>query len=295
MALDPKVKPLLERLSKVVAPREDPSEFRRVRNQLFVSLYPRREAGNVEDTSFQGRNGEVKMRIYKGGRGIALYFHGGGFVYGNLDTHDNICRLISSLSGVTLVAVDYRLAPEHKFPAPVIDAEDALDWVISSEAKLDNSKIGLIGDSAGGNLAAVLSQERRDKVKFQALIYPVTDFKDDSGSMREFASGYFLTADTMKWYNAQYLREGDEEDPRASPIRGKLNGLPRALVVTAEYDPLRDQGEKYAQALKEAGNEAVSVRYGGMIHGFVSFYPFLDPGMEAIVHVAGSLRRWLGE
>nr|WP_308417957.1 alpha/beta hydrolase [Metallosphaera hakonensis] len=220
-----------------------------------------------------------------------VYYHGGGFVFGSVESYDGLVRLLSKESGMTVLSVGYRLAPEHKYPTPVNDAWDALLWL--RENYLKEEKVCVAGDSAGGNLAAVVSQIDRDKgqgiIKCQALIYPAVNMVDNSPSTREYGDGYFLTRDLMYWFGSAYFSSGREAiQPYASPAFGKLENLPPALMITAEYDPLRDQGETYHHMLREAGNESVLVRYMGMIHGFVSFYQWVRAGRDAISQVAGT-------
>jgi Esterase/lipase len=254
----------------------------------------------VEDFNVAVKNGEIKVRVYtpgdKGPFPIIVYYHGGGFVFGSIETHDNVCRLLSRLSRSIVVSVDYRLAPENKFPVAVEDSYEALKWVANNAGKIegDSSRICVAGDSAGGNLAAVMSIIDRDKkeglIKFQALIYPATDMLDRSPSLFEFSEGYFLTLEAINWFGRQYLKGiEDALNPHASPMRAELRGLPESLIITAEYDPIRDQGETYAHILKINGNKVTSIRYNGMIHGFISLYNLVQSGREAIANIAGSV------
>jgi len=207
---------------------------------------------------------------------------------------------LANLSGAVVVSVDYRLAPEHKFPAAVEDAYDAAKWVADNYDKLgvDNGKIAVAGDSAGGNLAAVTAIMARDRgesfVKYQVLIYPAVNLTGSPTVSRVEYSGpeyVILTADIMAWFGRQYFsKPQDALSPYASPIFADLSNLPPALVITAEYDPLRDEGELYAHLLKTRGVRAVAVRYNGVIHGFVNFYPILEEGREAISQIAASIK-----
>ena len=210
---------------------------------------------------------------------LLVYYHGGGFLYGDLDTHDNVCRILCRHAGAHVLAVDYRLSPEHPFPAAVEDARAALRWAYVNAERLgaDPSRIGVGGDSAGGNLAAVTSQlaanDGGPAPVLQLLIYPVTDFTIRRRSRELFGDGFLLTNAEMDWFEANYLGPGSPQasDPRASPLLATdLSGLPPAFVVTAAFDPLRDEGEAYARALQDAGTPATLRRFPGFIHGFIN-------------------------
>ena len=232
---------------------------------------------------------------------VLVFFHGGGWVIGDLETHDVLCRQLTAGSGVSVVSVDYCLAPEHKFPAAVDDAWAATRWVVAhaGELAVDASRLAVGGDSAGGNLAAVVALLARGKgapaIAVQVLIYPVADLVGETRSYRDFAEGYLLTREGMRWFIAHYLTaEAEAVDWRASPLRAQsLAGLPPALIVTAGFDPLRDEGEAYAERLREAGVRVDSVCYGGMIHGFVPMGRLLDTAGRAISLIAGSLSQAL--
>jgi acetyl esterase len=204
-----------------------------------------------------------------------LFLHGGGFVIGDLDTHDLACRTIADHSRAVVVSLDYRLAPEHPFPAAVEDTLVAADWMVEHTAELGGDhRTAVAGDSAGGNLAAVTAQHLRDQgydLTAQLLIYPVTEMGADTASFRDNAEGYFLDAETMLWFGAQYAGPAgvDPSDPRLSPRLGDLAGLAPAVVVTAQFDPLRDDGDGYARALADAGVRVEHRRFAGLIHGFV--------------------------
>ena len=197
--------------------------------------------------------------------GTVVFFHGGGHVIGDLDTHDNQARLLCRESGARVLSVPYRLAPEHRWPAAVEDALTGADWAVENLP----GPFALAGDSAGGNLAAIVAQERRERFVAQLLVYPNVDARDDDGlypSRVENGEGYYLTREDMRWFHDHY--GGDPDDPRRSPILGDLAGLPGAVVVTAGYDPLRDEGDAYADALHAAGVEVVHMRESALIHGF---------------------------
>jgi acetyl esterase len=260
------------------------------------------ELPKVEDLGFHGPDGAVPIRIYSPDRvspsPALVYFHGGGWVVCDLDTHDVICRAIARRSGAVVISVDYRLAPEHKFPAAVIDCYAATKWVAANAEHLgiDPRRIAVGGDSAGGNLAAVVSLQSRDEagphIALQVLVYPVTDLSSfATPSYREFAEGYGLTAPEMEWFRAQYLaRPEDARCFHASPLLAPdLHGLPPALVITAECDPLRDEGEAYAKRLEGAGVPVRYTCYAGMIHPFFSLSGGVAQAREAIAEVAAAV------
>ena len=266
------------------------------------------QIGMVRDLTADGPLGPIPLRVYRPAGvpastplAVLVFFHGGGWVIGDLETHDVLCRQLTAGSGVSVVSVDYRLAPEHKFPAAVDDAWAATRWVVAhaGELAVDASRLAVGGDSAGGNLAAVVALLARDKgapaIAVQVLIYPVTDLVGETRSYRDFAEGYLLTREGMRWFIAHYLTaEAEAVDWRASPLRAQsLAGLPPALIVTAGFDPLRDEGEAYAERLRDAGVRVDSVCYGGMIHGFVPMGRLLDTAGRAISLIAGSLSQAL--
>jgi acetyl esterase len=250
-----------------------------------------------------GGGPDVPVRIYTpagGGPFPALaWYHGGGWVVGNLETADPTARHLAVETGCVVVSVDYRLAPEAKFPAAADDCYAATKWIAdnASEINVDLSRIAVGGDSAGGNLAASVSLMARDRggpsIVFQALIYPVTERDFSTASYRENADGYLLTLDAMKWYWDHYLKsDADSSDPYAAPAAAKdLRGLPPALVITAAFDPLRDEGEAYARRLQGAGVPTACSRYDGMIHGFYGMSAVIDKGKQAISETAAALRR----
>lgn len=254
----------------------------------------------VENRAIPGPAGEIPVRIYTpAGSGpfpVLVFFHGGGWVICNLDTHDGQCRDLCNGAGCVVVSVDYRLAPEHKFPAAPEDCYAATQWAAGHAAEIngDPARLAIAGDSAGGNLTAVVAQMARNhggpKLVFQLMIYPATDFTFQGASLKENADGYFLTADDMDWFSNHYLRsEADRKNPMASPLLAdNLSNLPPALIITAQYDPLRDEGEAYGQRLKEAGVPVTISRYDGMIHGFFGF-PF-DKSKAAVAEASQALR-----
>jgi acetyl esterase len=257
----------------------------------------------AENVVIPGPGGDVPVRIYwpnaKGPRSAFIYFHGGGHVFGDLDTHDVIARNLCGGADVVVVAVDYRLAPEHKFPAAVEDAWAAYAWVREQGASLgiDPSRLAVGGDSAGGNLAAVVAIIARDAghvdIKLQVLIYPVTDYKLGSDSYNRFGEGYgVLTSGAMRWFHEHYLRgAGDADDWRASPIKAQsLANLPPALIIAAQCDVLCDEGVDYAEALRAEGTKVERKEYAGMIHGFFGMTPAIDDAVRAQSDVSNALR-----
>ena len=245
--------------------------------------------------------GEIPVRIYqpRASRSlpVLVYFHGGGFVLGSLDSHDSVVRSLALGADCIVVSVDYRLAPEHRFPAGVDDSAAAVRWVHTHAAEIgaDPSRIAVGGDSAGGNLATVVALRMRDergpKLAAQLLVYPVTHLRAPiEGSMAVNGEGYFLRAIDMQWFEDMYLSQSDDAShSHASPLLAKdLGGLPPALVITAEFDPLRDQGEAYATRLREADVDCVHTRYSGAIHGFFGMPAAI--GRRAVAEAGAWLR-----
>ena len=232
---------------------------------------------------------------------LIVFFHGGGFVQGGLDSHDVACRLLAKHSGAQVLSVDYRLAPEHPFPAAVEDAGAALGWALDRAAELgaDRARIAVAGDSAGGNLAAVASVEATRSADgrapiLQLLIYPATDFASRSRSHELFEQGFLLVREDMDWFTTNYVGDADPEDPRLSVVRAPdLQGAPPAIVVTAGFDPLRDEGEAYAARLREAGVPVVLRRFPGLIHGFLNLTGISRSSRDAVIEVAGAARAML--
>jgi acetyl esterase len=301
--LDPQVAALLEQMAALGARPFNEMTPEEARAQMLANRgqQPVVPVEQVVDRTVLGLAGEIPVRIYtpagSGPLPVVVYFHGGGWVIGNIESHDATCRALANESGCIVVSVDYRLAPEHKFPAAAEDSYAATVW--AAEFGGDASRLAVAGDSAGGNLAAVVALMARDRggprIAFQLLVYPVTDFSFDRPSYSENAEGYLLSRDAMRWFWNHYLAEEAEGlHPHASPLRAEsLAGLPPALVLTAEFDPLRDEGEEYAAKLREAGVPADLVRYDGLIHGFFSFFQVIDRGGEAMRHAGGTLRSTL--
>jgi len=313
MSIDPQAQAVIDLAIKSGRPAYhtlSPKEARQLFRETRPASTPTPAAiGEVKNLTANGPGGPIPLRVYRPA-GVAadtklpvlVFFHGGGWVIGDLDTHDVQCRQITAEAGITVVAVDYRLAPEHKFPAAVDDAWAATRCVAThgSELGIDPQRLAVGGDSAGGNLAAVVALLARDStegpaIAFQVLVYPVTDLGSESKSYGDFAEGYSLTRESMRWFKNHYLKSAAEGDGwRASPLRAKsLAGLPPALVVTAGFDPLRDEGAAYAARLTDAGVRVDYVCYGGMIHGFMPMGRLIDTGNRAVSHVAASLRQAL--
>lgn len=267
------------------------------------------DVAEVRDLSCDGPHGAIPLRLYRpftqavapGGAPVLVYFHGGGWVIGDIATHDVVCRAIAQASGATVISVDYRLAPEHRFPAAFDDSLAATRWV-SKEAKalgVDASRLAVGGDSAGGNLAAAVALAARDEglpIAFQLLIYPATDMRRGHASHTTNGKGYLLEADTIRYYHDHYIDDvAHDLDWRASPLLAKSHAnLPPALVLTAGFDPLRDEGMDYARVLVEAGNRASYVCFERQIHGFITMGRLLDEAHTAIALCAAEMKRVLG-
>ncbi len=301
MTLDPQVKVLLDGLAALDAaplyqmtPDEARALYAEMKDPLEVPI------GKIEDRTLPGPGGDIPVRLYTpvAGGGSALpvlvYFHGGGWVIGDLETHDALCRSLANESGCKVMAVDYRLGPENPCPAAVEDAYACVEWVERNGAGvgIDVNSIGVGGDSAGGNLAAVvcqLSQARKGPaIRHQLLIYPVTDTDTDTSSYRSFGEGFFLEKATMEWFFDQYAGgEFDRTSPLIAPLQAtSFARLPPAYVVTAGHDVLRDEGMAYATALKAAGVETVLVDYPSMIHGFFNLQAMVDASRSAVADAA---------
>lgn len=247
----------------------------------------------------------VKCRLYRSSgttsAPLLIYYHGGGWVIGDLDTHDDICRKLARDARCSVIAVDYRLAPEHPAPAALDDCIAATRWIFANAKSLDvdAARIAIGGDSAGGNLAALVAMHAGVTPVFQLLVYPATDMRMDYPSHRENAQGYLLTADSMKWFIGHYLQGDDKKksDPLYSPILSDdalLKKSPPTLVITAEFDPLRDEGEAYAARLSAVGVPTSTVRFNGQIHAFFGMSELLDDAAAAIALSASYLRKHLG-
>lgn len=312
MPLDPGAQKVIDLIKEVGRPPYETVghiEARRLYLDARRALQPDPPpVGEVRDLTAPGPAGPVSVRLYRAraaGQGEAqpalVYFHGGGWVIGSLDSHDGVCRELANRADCTVLSIDYRLAPEHKFPAAVDDCVAATQWAWENAVSLgiDRDRLAVGGDSAGGNLAAVVALSARDsgtpKLKFQLLIYPACDMGMGHGSIAEFAEQLPLTRSTMKWFIDLYLRgAADVPDWQASPLKaGNLKNLPPAYILTAGYDPLRDEGEAYAAALKAAGVAVEAKRFPGQIHGFLNMGKFIPETADALALLGAALKRGL--
>lgn len=307
MTLNPQAKVLLDQMAAMGMPpiHEQEPEAVREANRLPPAV-PGATMAHVEDRSIPGPEGEIPVRIYRpteaSDHSLLVWYHGGGWVIGDLEGADVTCRELAARSGSVVVSVDYRLAPEHRYPAAHEDCYAATVWAAGNAAELgaDAGKLAVGGDSAGGNLAAVVSLRARDErgptIRFQLLVYPVTDHNYETASYNDNAEGYLLTRDGMEWFWNHYLGpDGDGSHPHASPLRADdLSGLPPAHVITAEYDPLRDEGEAYAERLRGAGVAVTQTRYAGQIHAFYGMHGVLDDATNAAQESAEKLKAALG-
>ena len=307
MPLDDDVIAYLDALAGQAGPAlgEVPLAQTRASDRERFQAVPRPQVAGVEDRVAPGPHGPVPVRVYTpdapAPRPLLVLLHGGGFVVGDVETHDPTARRFCAEAGVVVASVDYRLAPEHPFPAAVDDAEAATRWAIqhAPEQGADPERAVVSGDSAGGNLAAVVARRLRDaggpRLAGQLLIYPTTDMRvgDHHPSKRELADGYGLDAADLAWFGEQYLNgEADTDHPDASPLLVRdLSGLPPAFVLTAEYDPLRDEGDAYAARLAEAGVPVEHVRLPGAVHAVQTIWPPLRSGEELWRRSLAWLRR----
>jgi acetyl esterase len=309
-------------------PEEGRAGFRRLA-MASAAFAPQVEIASVEDLEVDGAVGPLPARLYRPPRdsltsrpggtssegtgreaedplGVIsvptlVFFHGGGFVIGDIESYDSQCRLLCRDGGVAVLSVEYRLAPEDPFPAAPEDAVAATRWALENADRLggDPGRVAVGGDSAGGNLAANASLALRDHEPApaaQLLIYPVTDFDSERPSHAENGEGLFLTLDDMEWFRSLYVGDADVRDPRVSPLLAEdLSGLPPAIVITAEFDPLRDDGEAYAEALEAAGVPVVRRRFDSLIHGFFAMGTASSAASDAIEEVCAELRKALNQ
>ena len=312
MKLHPQTQAVLDALAAMKLPPPDQLPVAEAREQFMRAratfLAAPEEVAACVDRTLPGPAGEIPVRIYraqgsKAGEPLPalVFFHGGGWVFGNLDSHDPLCRALANRARCAVVAVDYRLAPENKFPAAFEDAVAALRGVarLGRELGIDGARLAAAGDSAGGNLVAVAAIEFRDRggprLALQVLLYPVTDLAMITPSYHRLGQGYMLTRERMLFFRNAYLRDTrDIDDWRASPLKARdLSRLPPALVVTASYDPLLDEGKAYADRLAEAGVPVTYRCYEGVIHGFLTMAGKIDLGQTGIEEIAQALRQAL--
>jgi acetyl esterase len=305
--LDPQAKALLDMIA--LAGRIPYSEITPSQSRAqFVELCrrtksPREWPVTASDQAIPGPAGPLPTRLFSprealpGPLPVVAFFHGGGWCIGDIETHDSACRQLAHEAGAAVISIDYRLAPEHRFPAAVDDCFAALRFLAASGASLglDPRRIAVGGDSAGGNLAAVAALLARDAgiaLKAQVLIYPATDFSRDRPSHDDYAEGFLLTREAIAWFSRNYLDDGERSNWRASPILAPdLRGLPPAIVICGECDPLRDESRDYAEKLRQAGNDAAFHLYPGMIHGFYTMGGAIAAADQAIAQSAAFLRR----
>jgi acetyl esterase len=305
MPLDPQVDAFLKQAAASGAPPLESlsvGEARQFIRQLFAPIQGE-PVKKVENRTIDVNSAKLPIRIYipegNAPLPVLVYLHGGGWVIGDLESYDPICRSLCNGAGSIVVSVDYRLAPEHKCPTPAEDCYAATKWVAANASLFggDAKRMAVGGDSAGGNLSAVVAQMARDRggppLVFQLLIYPVTNHALDTASYRTNAEGYLLTKAAMEWFWGHYLNNTSEgANPYISPLRASnLANLPPALVITAEYDPLRDEGIAYAEKLRTAGNQIKLSNYPGMIHGFFTLGYVFDRGKDAVAEACGALRQ----
>lgn len=304
MPLDPALGELLKQMEEAGGPPLNemaPADAREMYRGLQQTL-PYQEVHRVFDDDANG----VGIRVYRPSDARALpcllFYHGGGWVIGDLDTHDSVCRQLANQAECVVIAADYRLAPEHPWPAALDDCYQVLQWSVDNADKLDidPTRVAVGGDSAGGNLAACVSLRSKFEggppIAFQLLIYPVTDAALNTPSYEENGEGYLLTMESMAWFLDQYLGTGTDNrnDPLALPLQADdLADLPDACIITAEFDPLRDEGEQFADKLKDAGVNTDLRRFDGMIHGFFGMTHLVQGARDAMDFASGTLKRAL--
>jgi acetyl esterase len=306
MPLDPNMKAMLDQIEAMGAPpihTMQVADARASLDAMVAMMGPVEDVASVEDRTIDAGGQSLPVRIYRpagigdGPAPTLVFYHGGGFVLGGLVSHDRDCRALANRGQCQVIAVDYRLAPEHPFPAAPDDATAALDFIVANSAELgvDVDHLAVGGDSAGGNLAAVTALHARDAgipLRLQLLLYPaVAGDGGDYPSRMENATGYLLDRDSIRWFTHAYFPDGEPDDWRAAPMRAASHeGVAPALVITAEFDPLRDEGEAYVTTLEAAGVPAKATRYDGMIHGFFGMGS-IAPAANAAVEEAGAALR----
>lgn len=310
MALNPLVKGFLDQMAAVPGPKMwelAPAQAREMFGVMMQLVGPKDvPIGNVQNLTMPGPGGDIPLRNYTPVAAAKnallptlIFFHGGGFVIGNLDTHDGLCRVFANEAGVRVIAVDYRLSPESKFPAAVEDAVAAMNWIEANAENLgvDTKLLAVGGDSAGGALAAVVAQAAKGKghphIAFQLLLFPVTQLNAKTASMHKNAEGFFLELATLEWFYNHYgaTDEVDKTDPRMSPLLAKdFFGLAPAYIATAEFDPLHDDGAQYAEKLRATGVSVTHVDYPGMVHDFIFLHAVVPQAVEATKAAAAALK-----
>lgn len=307
MPLDPLVKAFLDQMKAAGGPKmsEAGPEIGRATFAALMQMVGPKDVpvGKTENLSAGG----VPIRVYSpvaAGNDpmpALVYYHGGGFVIGNIESHDGLCRMMANEGGFRVISVDYRLAPENRYPAAMDDAFAALSWVVQNAAGIgvDANRIAVGGDSAGGALAAIVAQLARAKgglsLAGQMLLFPVTQIGEETKSLREFAVGYFLEKDTLDWFYRCYLPDGaDRSDPKISPLRAKdLSGLPPAFIMLGGYDPLHDEGMQYADKLRAAGVKVTVADHADMVHCFVYLQAVLPQAHDALAAAARAVAAML--
>jgi len=310
MPLDPIMKAFIDQMALQPAPKmyELPAPAARMMFAAIMQMTGPKDVpiGKVANLVCPGPGGDIPLRIYTPVAAAAetlpalLFFHGGGFVIGNIDTHDGLCRIIANEAGVRVIAVDYRLAPEHKYPAAIEDAYAALTYVEANATQLgvDANRLAVGGDSAGGAMTAVLTQMAKDKggpsIAFQLLFFPVTQIGEETASLKNFAEGFVLERAGLEWFYKSYVPDGaDRKDPGISPLYGPVEGLPPAYLTVAEFDPLHDEGLEYGWKLKTAGVACEIVDYPGLVHDFIYFQSVLPQAAVALKAAAQALKKGL--
>jgi acetyl esterase len=306
--LDPEIQPIIDLMEATPGPPDHlvPVAVARAADRVDSAEMsgPGEEVADVRDVEVPGPGGPIRVRIYRPDGEVPLplvaYVHGGGWVIGTLDTYDPLCRALANASGAVIASIDYRLAPEHPFPAAPDDVRAAVRWLAEHAEELgaDPARIGIAGDSAGGNLATVTARRLRDEggpgLRMQALIYPVCDCALDTPSYRENGRGFGLTMESMRRYWELYLDGADGRQPDASPLQAEdLAGLPPAFVLTVPDDVLCDEGEAYARALEAAGVPVTLCRYDGAVHGFFRWMAKAEISRRAVAEVGAALRAGL--
>jgi len=309
MPLDPDAQVLLDAMLKANRPAFETLSAAQARQQMkevrALLKQPVPEVAEVRDISAPGPHGDIPIRLYRAkaasdeAQPALVFVHGGGWVFGDLDTHDNLCRAIANSADGTVLSVDYRLAPEHKFPKAVDDSWAAFTWAHANAAELsiDPDRLAIGGDSAGGNLAAVVAIEAKQRggprIASQILLYPVVDMAQNTNSYKELAKGYNLTASVMAWFRDHYLNgPADIANWRASPILASdIAGLPPAFIAVAGCDPLHDEGVAYAKLLKQNDVAVTLRRFPGQMHGFASMSGFLKAADEVIADIGAALKK----